>query len=185
MGGYLVRDNSFMYNGKGISSNITNNINVENNSFYLNGSTINGKFAGLLINCGTGHNLLNNAVQVAPDDFAFKVSTGTGFLANANYYVGGDNAGNIPAGDQLVSQIFTDPDNLDFSLVRGIPSGTGASLATWNSLKAKLDEHGVTIQFTTGRLITRGRQSGSHKIHRKAPPSITHIIMILTIRKSW
>ena len=69
-----------------------------------------------------------------------------------NYYVGGQDQGDLPAGNTAVSSIFADPGNLDFSLTAGIPAGVGAPLSVWNALKVRADEYGIVIAPTNWQM---------------------------------
>ncbi len=145
-GGYLIKDSFYLYNGKGIASKDTDNITIENNTLYMNGSTLNGRATGLRINGGSNINSRNNAVVVSSEDLAYSVAKEgvKSFISSENnYFVGGDK--NLPRGNELVSQIFADPSNLDFSLVSGISTDVGAPLSVFNSLKAKADKYGINI----------------------------------------
>ena len=145
-GGYLIKDSFYLYNGKGIASKDTNNITIENNTLYMNGSTLNGRATGLRINGGSNINSRNNAVVVSSEDLAYSVAKEgvKSFISSENnYFVGGDK--NLPPGNELVPRIFADPSNLDFSLVSGIPTNVGAPLSVFNSLKAKADKYGINI----------------------------------------
>ena len=97
-GGYLIKDNFYLYNGKGIAIARTNKVKVKNNTLYLNGSTINGKSTGLRLNGGCGIKFINNAVVVASEDNAYSNankypgcnSTNSPANTKNNYFVGGD-----------------------------------------------------------------------------------------------
>ena len=152
-GDYLIKDNFYLYNGKGIAIARTDNATVENNTLYLNGSTINGKSTGLRLNGGKNINFVNNAVVVDPEDNAYSVAKENkeSFVtSHNNYLVGGDKIADLPPGNNLVSKIFTDPDNFDFSLLElgnltDIPSNVGAPISVFNRLKKKADEYGIKI----------------------------------------
>ena len=164
-GGYLIKDNFYLYNGKGIAIARTNNVNVENNTLYLNGSTINGKSAGLRLNEGCTIKFANNAVVVASEYQGYSDAQKYTNCNSAtsppktrnNYFVGGDRVEDIPANNYLVSELFTAPDNLDFSLVTGVPDDVGAPLSVFNNLKAKADEYGISIAPTNWAMDYEGQ----------------------------
>ena len=150
-GDYLVKDNFYLYNGKGVAIARTDNVTLANNTLYLNGSTINGKSTGLRLNGGKNINFLNNAVVVDPEDNAYSVAKenqDSFVTSNNNYLVGGDKVTDLPAGNNLVTEIFTDPNNLDFSLLENISTNVGAPISVFNRLKAKADKYGIEIAPT-------------------------------------
>ena len=59
--------------------------------------------------------------------------------------VGGDDSKKLPSGNNLVSNIFTDPTNSNFSLLEKIPANVGAPIAVFNQLKAKADKYNIDI----------------------------------------
>jgi hypothetical protein len=169
-GGYLIQDNFYLYNGKGLAVAYTDKVNVINNTLYMNGSTINGTFTGLRVNKAIDINLSGNAVHVSPENLGYSVAAEVDqndavavaacqaqtsgnrdcSIVNSsnNYYVGGDDPTDLPAGNSMVTQLFVDPSNLDFTIIDGNPNNIGASAATWATLKALVDEYGIVIRPT-------------------------------------
>jgi hypothetical protein len=154
-GRYLVKDSFYLWNGKGIAIAETDNADIENNTLYMNGSTINGHFSGLRLNKGLDTTFTNNAVVVAAEDKGYSLAqegTLSVVTSTMNYYVSGDDQEDLPAGNTAVTAIFSDPENLDFSLKAGIPAGVGAPLSVWDALKERADEYGIVITLTNWQM---------------------------------
>lgn len=155
-GGYLIKDNFYLYNGKGIAIARTNDVWVKNNTLYMNGSTINGRATGLRLNGGCKTVFANNAVVVDSEDIAYSNAEKYDNCNTAdpvvevrnNHLQGGDRAEDLPDKNSLVDRIFTDPANLDFSLVAGIPDNVGAPISVFKNLKTKADRYGIRIAPT-------------------------------------
>lgn len=148
IGGYLIKDSFYLYNGKGIAIARTNNITLQNNTLYMNGSTINGRSAGLRVNSGNNINILSNAVVVADNKLAYsanKEGISSFITSNDNYMVDADKQQTLPPGNHKVTAIFNDPAALDFSLLGDIPENVGAPVFVLAALKTKADKYGITI----------------------------------------
>jgi hypothetical protein len=146
-GRYLIKDNFYLFNGKGISVSGTNKVDIQNNTLYMNGSTISGKFTGLRLDNVKDGVVSNNSVVVSNQDLALSVKGELGVSLKANYLQGGDNIADLPSGVTLVSQVFTEPEKLNFaSAIKG--KQVGASLATWKKLKQKADMLKLQIKPT-------------------------------------
>ncbi len=149
-GRYLIKDNFYLFNGKGITSSSTNNVDIQNNTLYMNDTTISGKFTGLRLDAVKGGKVSNNAIAVDITDLAYSVTKGTSVSLSKNYLQGGDDVSTLPAGMAMVSNLFTDPANLNFSVRSSIPNSVqiGASMTVWNKLKQKADNYGIKIKPT-------------------------------------
>jgi hypothetical protein len=173
-GNYLIADSFYLYNGKGIAIARTDGVKVRNNTLYMNGSTLSGASAGLRLNGGGDIRFIGNAVEVAPHHLAYSVAAegqDSFVTSRGNYLVGADDPAALPRGNTLIERIFTDPENLDFSTVDGIPQGVGAPLSVLDALRARLADHGVEIAPTNWVMDYAGQ---TRAIVESAPDGSTH-----------
>ncbi len=152
-GGYLIKDNFMLHNGKGVVVNKTNNADIYANTLYMNGTTISGSSKGIRGNTTNNVTVQYNAVEVPVDVYSNAYSMGRSTLTAliSNYMVGGDTlrTSYVPLlGNNFVTAIFYNPINLDFSVLPSLPQNIGASQAVWAMLKARADEYGITIKST-------------------------------------
>ncbi len=61
-GGFLVKNNLFLYNGKAISINKANNVKIIKNTLYKNGTTVTGKAGGIVLNTTKNDIIRNNLI---------------------------------------------------------------------------------------------------------------------------
>jgi hypothetical protein len=123
-GRYLIKDNFYLFNGKGISVSDTENVDIQNNTLYMNGTTLTGKFTGLRFDHTKGGVVSNNAVVVNNEDLALSIAGDLGVSLKLNYLQGGDDIAKIPTGASLVPQIFTAPEKFNFTVISHIERGT-------------------------------------------------------------
>ncbi len=152
-GGYLIKDNFLFYNGKGIEVLGADNVEIINNTLYQNGTTIGGANKGLFIQKAENLKIKNNLIEVYGDGNAYNVKDSTNVINEGNFIIGDNDISELPSGVTKESKIFTDPKNLDFSILSEITSrpgyvDAGASMATWNKLKTMADEYGIEIKPT-------------------------------------
>ncbi len=61
-GGFLVKNNLLLYNGKAISINKANNVKIIKNTLYKNGTTVTGKAGGIVLNTTKNDIIRNNLI---------------------------------------------------------------------------------------------------------------------------
>ncbi len=61
-GGFLVKNNLFLYNGKAISINKANNVKIIKNTLYKNGTTVTGKAGGIVLTTTKNDIIRNNLI---------------------------------------------------------------------------------------------------------------------------
>lgn len=61
-GGFLVKNNLLLYNGKAISINKANNVKIIKNTLYKNGTTVTGKAGGIVLNTTKNDIIRNNMI---------------------------------------------------------------------------------------------------------------------------
>ncbi len=145
--GFLVRNNFFLFNGKGVSLR-WRDIRLLNNTLYNNGTTITGAAGGLRSNAGKQLTLTGNAVFVDRPglkavDFSPDVTIQR--CADNRLYKGFSGEQGCAAGqnnNQLDPDMFANPTVNDFTTV----DGSGASMQTLLAHQEKLAELGHEIR---------------------------------------
>ena len=61
-GGFLVKNNLLLYNGKAISINKANNVKIIKNTLHKNGTTVTGKAGGIVLNTTKNDIIRNNLI---------------------------------------------------------------------------------------------------------------------------
>ena len=145
--GFLVRNNFFLYNGKGVSLR-WRDIRLVNNTLYNNGSTITGGGGGLRSNAGQLLTFRKNAVYVdLPGlnavDFSPEVTLNQ--CTDNQFYRDLSKEQDCAIGvnnNRRNPDMFANPAIQDFTTA----DGSGAAMKTFLARKARLDELGYAIQ---------------------------------------
>ena len=149
--GFLIENNFFLYNGKGASIR-WDDTTFKHNTFYNNGTTIEGKGAGFRSNGGKGIVIEQNAVvanlNVMESDKPMNAidfsKTAEVISCKDNLFEGGMSLleeQKCLSNNSITSNIFSNPDQLDFST----STGAGASQETFEKLKQKVEALGFHV----------------------------------------
>jgi len=146
-GKYLIKDNLILFNGKTGVINLAKDVNLTNNSYYNNGGAT--KQSGFRISHTNNLDISNNAVESNISNTIIysrdKLSTNVNIVHN---YVKGvvtkNNA--FVQGINVVSSIFKDPANFDFSIVSSLTQNIGASSAVIEKIKGKIALYNIAVQ---------------------------------------
>ena len=112
-GTYIAKNNLILFNGKGLSINKANNVELIQNFLYCNGTTASSpKAAGIRINKGSSKvSIINNGVETCNKGIAYSIATKHAYLEN-NY---AKTQVHIPIeGVEYVDKLFENPRKLDF-----------------------------------------------------------------------
>ena len=115
-GKYLAKNNLILFNGKGLSINKADRVNLRHNTLYCNGTTATGtKAAGIRVNNASHHiRIQNNAVETCGRGIAYSVPLKQVEMVN-NY---AKSAVKTPIkGVTYLERLFKDPRHLDFTRV--------------------------------------------------------------------
>ena len=149
--GFLIKNNFFLFNGKGISIR-WDNTTFRNNTLYNNGTTIEGRGAGFRSNGGKGIILRDNAVatklKVMEKDDVMNVvdfsKTAEVISCRDNLFEGGMSlleSQKCLSNNTITTDIFNNPDKLDFRT----STKAGASQATFEKLKKRVEDLGYHV----------------------------------------
>lgn len=153
--GYVVEDNTFLYNGKGASLR-ADKIEFRRNTMYLNGTTMLSDGAGIRSQAATNATVEANAVQVRDQKAAVYFTTDTTLLGCT---------GNVLAGALLTpglcgnaalnrtvsasTPVFVQPEAGDFRVnAQAFPGVVGADPTVFDALKTRLADYGYRIAPT-------------------------------------
>ncbi|SFV70267.1 putative RTX toxin hemolysin-type calcium-binding protein [hydrothermal vent metagenome] len=142
-GRYSIKNNFVLYTGKGIVANKTNRADILNNTLYMSGTTISGKFKGVRTSLTQDSIIKNNSVVIKGSGHSFNI--GKSDIAKVTLTNNCGNGQESLNGVTIEQDIFANPVNLDFTPKNGC---MGASSAVWNALKQKADEYGIKIKPT-------------------------------------
>jgi hypothetical protein len=154
--GFLVQNNFFLFNGKGVSLR-WNDISFINNTFYNNGTTIAGGAGAFRSNGGTNLTIKNNAVYAGIDgtnavDFSPDVTLKS--CQNNLFFGGFSSAGSCEVGQSSSSDMFEDVTINNFTLKSS--SNIGANNQTLSNLKSKLYNLGYKLAPANYKLDING-----------------------------
>jgi len=127
-GQLLIANNIAAFNGaSGIVSHFTNNVIIEHNTCYKNGTTNDGEPGGIGVNTSNNVTIRNNIVYATPDSWAIGKLAGTlNNLSLTNNIVFNENGmtihNNMPNGWTAENPMLVNPENEDFSLQNTSPA---------------------------------------------------------------
>ena len=113
-GKYIAKNNLILFNGKGLSINKADNVELMQNFLYCNGTTASSpKAAGVRVNSGSREiRIVNNGVETCDRGIAYSIATKKAHLEN-NY---AKSQVHIPIkGVKYVHTLFKNPQKLDFT----------------------------------------------------------------------
>jgi len=156
--GFLVENNFFLFNGKGASIR-NNKINIKNNTFYNNGTTIAGRAGGVRSNRGTNLTLANNAVYsgITGTDAINFSSTVTLSNCSGNLFwasLRNEQACAVGVDNTLNEFMFVDASNNNFTTY----GNYGADQQVFSAHKNTLKTLGYEIKPADFKLTINGSQ---------------------------
>ncbi len=144
-GKYLIKDNLIVYNGKTGVINLAKNVDLVNNSYYNNGGAT--KQSGFRINSGDNIYIAKNAIESNLANTIIYSVKNSNITLEQNYAKGVITQKKESVdGIIKVNKLFKDPQNLDFSLDRAIPSDIGIAKEALAKIKQKLHLYNITVQ---------------------------------------
>ncbi len=146
-GKYLIKDNLMLFNGKTGVINLAKDVNLTHNSYYNNGGAT--KQSGFRISHTDHLTIENNAVEsnIANTIVYSRDRASSDVNLTHNYAKGViTKDGSTIVGIKEVDRVFNDPENLDFSIISGLPQDIGASSSAIADIKKKLELYNVKVE---------------------------------------
>lgn len=143
VGGFLIKNNLLLYNGKaGVGINVANQGVIENNSFYAN-SYASSPSGDIVLRQSLSSSIAKNLFHSSQDRRAIHDTKAQYAGVGINYAVPVLEPNKVPGLVQVPS-VFIDPANLDFRPSANVPDGYGVDAAVLAQMKAKRLEYGLT-----------------------------------------
>jgi Putative Ig domain/Right handed beta helix region len=143
VGGFLIKNNLLLYNGKaGVGINVANQGVIENNSFYAN-SYASSPSGDIVLRQSLSSLIAKNLFHPSQDRRAIHDTKAQYAGVGINYAVPVLEPNKVPGLVQVPS-VFIDPANLDFRPSANVPDGYGVDAAVLAQMEAKRLEYGLT-----------------------------------------